>query len=256
MASTMNIASRIRRIALAVCMSALFCSCGGGTAGSGIGGGERVFEGSVFTFSNEPLANVDVTVDETGASAVSDSSGEFVLRTEIPTDTLTFHLKGRNLDTTFAVNVHKEVTTPSMRIDVKVQPDTSDVEVKQFAADVRMVGICSAYFSNQRVIRQTAHVPPGTTCTLRIELFGDGELRGNVPVGLEFRSCTPGAPWRPLVTGFTDNGIHLGIAKLYFEFQESPEFCKYRVLVPYHSDDDTPIRYDIETFAENALAAK
>lgn len=66
------------RLILALFFSAL-CGCAGGTKGTG----SKEFEGRLLDFNDAALSAVDVTLLETGDTAVTDSEGRFSLRARL-----------------------------------------------------------------------------------------------------------------------------------------------------------------------------
>ena len=65
-----------RSITLALLVSVLLLGCGGGTTGTGSTGASD-FRGRIALDNGTPLSGVEVTVSETGESAITDENGNF-----------------------------------------------------------------------------------------------------------------------------------------------------------------------------------
>ena len=238
-------------------MLTMLVACGGGTVGTGTGPSDsdtrRIYAGSVRTTSSDtPLAEVDVILQSTGESSVTDTAGNFSLQSVLLGSEATFILHGAKLDTTVLLTDIPE-KSPKVSVQILVDPVTQVAQVTNVAAQVGIVGVCDFYFENNEVIRQANRVPPGTVCTIGARVFGDGKALAAVPIALQRRACVPGAPWLTVVEGKTGIGINRGSAKLDFVFEDSFEACKYRVVIPYNYGRFKPSYFFIETFTEQGL---
>lgn len=225
--------------------------CGGGTSGSGI----RSFEGDITDESGSPLGNVRVTITATGDSALTDASGQFLIESDAGGSEVPFILESPKFLAHFTLSgINQDSSRVSVRL--KVDTKTDEVEISHFSVKVGIVGACNVYFENGEVIRQANRVPPGTRCAMNIQVLGDGVPRGNIPVALQYNSCTPGGTWETLQQTVTGIGKFRGEASLDFEFIDSATFCRYRVVAPFNYGNYRPVAYPIDTFTEQEFSAK
>ena len=223
-------------------------ACGGGTTGTGV----QTYEGQIVTTKEQPLQNVKVTILETGATDTTDANGSFSIPTEVSNSAVNLKLEGDNIDTTYQVKT-TSASDSKVRVTIHIDEVTRNVEVTEFAAEVAMVGQCDHYFQNDVVIRQTREVPPNTTCTLKVILYGDGKLQGDLPVELQVRGCDPFTMWHSIDTERTGVGLHRGVAQLSMDYQSSKVFCEYRVLAPVNVPGYSPLDYRVHTYRYEAL---
>jgi hypothetical protein len=238
----------------------LVAACGGGTVGTGTGPSDsdaaRVYAGSVSsTSSNAPISGVEVILESTGESAVTDTSGTFSLPSTMLGSEATFLLQNEQIDTSVSVT---DIPAKSPKVSVQISVDTTTqiAQVSDIAAEVGIVGRCDFYFENNGVIRQANQVPPGTICTVGARLFGDGKALAAVPIALQRRACVAGAPWETIAETKSGTGINRGKATMDFLFEDSIDACKYRVVVPYNYGHFKPSYFAIQTFTEQGLLAK
>ena len=222
----------------------LLNGCGGGTSGSGL----KSYDGIVASTDGTPLTGVNVTITSTGDSGVTNEKGEFSIASHASGDAVEILLESPMFSNSFVV---KNVPTTSSRVRVNVKVDTAQntVQVEEFGVRAGIVGLCDTYFENNEVIRQANEVPKGTICTIKLKVYGDGDLRSHIPVALQYAACPQGSPWTTLATGMTGVGTELGSEKLSFTFIDSPEFCRYRVIAPYKFQNYRGVKYPLETFS-------
>lgn len=235
----------------AVFVSVILVGCGGGTDGSGL----KTYEGNVSSKEGRVLSGVNVTIETTGESSVTNSNGQFVIKSDAYGAEVPFILESSEFENRFIL---KDITESSARItmDISVDTATDIIEVNNVRIRAWFAGLCDQFFENREVIRQANRVPPGTVCSLNVEVLGDGGRLSSIPVVLEVAACEPGSPWRDIKTVQTGEGPRAGSAEINFEFRDSASFCRYRVRV------DTPARnsrfavYPIDTFSEQEFQDK
>jgi len=71
-----------------------------------------------------------------------------------------------------------------------------------------------------------------------------------VPVALQYAGCSGEAEWRTIKIENTGTGKSRGFAEINFEFIDSAEYCRYRVVAPYYQTKTAPLVYPIDTFTE------
>ncbi len=99
--------------------------CGGGTTGSDGGGGARTLtlSGEVLATSGSPLKGYEVTILESGDSALSGENGEFVIEGMIETLNPTLLIQGEGVDTTVSMGEILEqdsVATVILSVDLEI----------------------------------------------------------------------------------------------------------------------------------------
>ncbi len=240
-------------LSLILCWLTLLAGgCGGGTSGTGIKSYEGVVKNAV---NDEPLPNVTVTEEETGASTVTDPRGQFLLVSEAKGEELQFHLESDEFESRFIVH---NVPEESARVTVEVAVDVQEhsIQVEQLSMRAGMVGACDRYFENHDVIRQSNRVPSNTLCTLKAIVLGDGQRRSNVPVALQVRACQIGAEWRTLQVVKTDSGVHRGVAQISFPYLDSISYCQYRLVAPFEYKDYRPVTFPLHTYTAQNVATE
>lgn len=241
--------SKIRLAVFLLCL--LIGGCGGGTSGSGI----KTYEGRVASVAGSALPGVNVTIESTGDSAVTDTLGAFVLKSDAFGAEVPFLIESPEFQNRFVL---RDVEEESSRItmEVTVNTVTDEVEVNNVTVRAQFAGLCDYYFENREIIRQANRVPPGTVCSLNVQVLGDGRRLTGVPVTLQYAGCEFGAPWNGLQTVITGEGAHAGSAEINFEFKDSNEYCRYRVLVPVGAGSSSFSTYPIDTFTEQEYFGK
>lgn len=227
----MNIAQRFFRIVftipIVIALAAGVSGCGGGTSGTGT----RTYEGDVSGSSGEKIANLTITLEQTGDSTITDTAGHFVLLSEA-TEEVTLLLDGANVHTSVSVpNVPVEST--KTWVTILLEADSNAAEVTQFSAKAHFVGLCEAYFADGDPMLQTRTLEQGTVCSLQVSVLGDGLPSGNVPIMLQRSACGDHAGWEDYQAAATAVGAGRGKAEIHFPFYDSVRSCRYRVLIPY-----------------------
>ena len=225
--------------------------CGGGTSGTGL----QTFSGQVKSSTGEPVAGATLTLASTGDTAMTDASGRFVLRSTVKLETTErIELLLESSQFTGTVVVPEGAVTEGsaqITVDIVFDPVTQTLEVTNFTLAVRMVGACQGAFENAEVIRQLVDVPEGIECSLEVELRGNGILRGNVPVMLQYRVCSgKSGVWQNQRGATTSTGADVGTARINFDFNNSRKFCRYRLVAPYNYRDYLPAVFEIQTLKE------
>lgn len=240
---------RIIRFISILFLIALFNGCGGGTSGSGL----KTYEGNIETTDGRALAGVNITIETTGDSSVTDNSGGFTIKSDAHGHEVPFLLESTEFQNHFIL---KDIPEDSSRITltVTVNTRTDTIEVSNIRVRAQFAGLCDFYFENREIIRQSNRVPPDTICSLSVEVLGEGRRLVDVPVALQYASCEANAEWKTLVTTYTGSGEHAGSAEINFEFKDSAEFCRYRVLAPVNGS--TFGTYPIDTFTEQEYFGK
>ena len=209
---------------------ALISACGGGSSGTGTT--TRVFEGTVLTISDHPVAGAVVTVVATGDSAVTGPDGRFSIATPAGPGDADLQIQAPGVDASVVVPALSDDAS-TVKLNVTVDPASEAATVNKFEVVSRIAGACSVYFVNDQVLLQTAPVPAGVRCTLKVWVNLNGVPQARVKFGLQYRSCDENAPWITLDTGTTFTGVHSGVGQLGFNFFDDPEHCVYRVVTPY-----------------------
>lgn len=245
-------------LAILSCIALVVLSgCGGGTSGTGL----QTFDGQVKSADGVPIVGASVTLTATGDSSLTDQQGRFVLRSAVDPKAdhkIEFLLEAEDFSGTFEVP-EGALTEGSSQItvDVVVDPVGRTLELTNFTLTVQMTGRCASAFSNDEVIRQILELPRNTSCTLDAELKGNGLLRGNVPLVLQYRACSgkPGV-WQNMYVSTTGVGDKLGKAQIPFSFSDSAKFCRYRVVAPYNYRDYRSAVFALQTLSEQAAQAE
>jgi len=250
---------KVRKFTLRVVQALLlvviftFANCGGGTAGTG-GSDIRVFEGRVLDPDKQPLSAVKVTLAETGDATVTDKNGQFAFAGTTVQGPVTFVLEAEHVAASFTVN-KTGLNNKRIFVNVTVDPGNNTIKIENYAAHVGIVGACDRFFENgEDNIRQANRIPQGTRCAIKVKFYSDGQRRANIPVGLESSPCGKDAHWRQVTTARTGGGEALGVTQLAFDFDNSAESCRYRVLVPYNVGGKWPLTFNIITFQQQADA--
>ncbi len=248
-----------RLLSALVCL-ALIClgtGCGGGTSGTGL----QTFDGQVKSADGAPIAGARVTLTATGDAAVTDVEGRFVLQSSLeikPEQRVEFLLQADDFSGTFVMpDGAVSEGSSQITIDLVVDPVSRTLELTNFTLQVQMIGRCAAAFSNGEVVRQIAEVPAETRCTLSVELKGNGLLRGDIPVVLQYRPCTgKKGVWKNLYTARTGVAADIGRVELPFSFVDSDKFCRYRVVAPHDYRDYRAAFFGIDTLGEQAAQSE
>lgn len=231
-------------------LALLACSalgaCGGGTSGTGM----NAYEGRVTDTSGAPVQGAVLTVESTGDSAVTDSNGDFLVQSTASGPEVV--ILAETADFSGHVTVRNVIAEHSrVRVNVTIDAVRQRASTTDFNARAQFVGLCDYYFENREIIRQANRVPKGTVCTLKIDLLADGERLDGAAVALQSATCERDAVWQTIQAAETGSEGP-GEAKISFKYVSSREYCRYRVVMPYHFGNAWPIYYPIDTFAEQA----
>lgn len=221
----------------------LLIGCGGGTSGSGI----KTFEGRVQAQNGVSISGVSVTIEETGESTVTDGEGRFTLASEADGPDVAFLVETPMQERRFTL---REISDDNARIALNIVFQPSSIDVTHLDLRARFAGLCDHYFENREIIRQANRVPPGTVCSINVEVVGDGSRLGKIPVALEYAACSADSQWNTLALVSTGEGRHQGFAEINFEYKDSKEFCRYRVRVLEELGSGLFVTYPIDTFTE------
>jgi len=219
--------------------------CGGGTSGSGL----NIYEGKVQTTTGLALSKVKVTIESTGDTTSTNDKGEFSLESEAAGLEVPFLLESDLFSSRFILEGASE-TEKRVNMKITVDTDSDTVSVERFAMRAAFVGGCDHYFENTNPIRQANKVPDNTVCTIKVYVYGDEKPLGNIPIALQYASCSKNATWETLETSTTGVGKNRGIGQMSFSYKSSPEFCRYRVVAPFHLATYHPLFHYIKTFEE------
>jgi len=236
---------------ISLCAVFFLAGCGGGTSGSGV----KSYEGTVTTKEGLEMSGVSVTIESTGDSSTTDASGKFAIQSDAYGPEVPLLFESPVFQNRFVL---RNVPVDSARItmDVTVDTKTDTIEVNNIGLRAKFAGLCDYYFENREIIRQANQVPRGTRCSLNVEVLGDGERLSDIPVVLEVAACDPGSLWSQVKEVKTGNGPHAGSAEINFEFQDSNDFCRYRVRVDNGDRNARSPSYPIDTFSEQAYSRK
>ncbi len=221
----------------------LLSNCGGGTSGSGL----HTYEGKIDSTEGNSLSGVNITIESTGDSTTTNDNGEFLIESEASGEEVPFLLKSPTFENRFIL---KDIPEDSSRItfDITVDTKSDTVQVNNVRVKARFAGLCDYYFENREIIRQANRVPIGTICSLNVEVLGDGRRLSNVPVALQYASCKPRAEWKTIKAVNTGELRHAGSVEINFEYIDSEEYCRYRIVAPVGGHPQGI--YPIDTFTE------
>lgn len=228
-----------------------FCGCGGGTSGSGI----KTYEGTVSTTDGRALTGVHITIEATGDNSFTDANGAFAIKSDASGQEVSFLLESPEFENRFVL---QDIPSDSSGITVEVTVDTETdvIQVSNVTLRAWFAGLCDQYFENREIIRQANRIPKGTVCSLNVEVLGDGKRLPNIPLALEYAACEPGSPWRVLQNASTGAGPRAGSAEINFEFKDSEQFCRYRVVLTERIGNSQVASYPIDTFSEQEFFEK
>lgn len=238
------------KLFLSIVLLLCHAACGGGTSGSGI----KTYEGRVYTTAGDNITDARVLIEDTGDSAYTDDQGIFRLQSEVSESEVTFLIETDQLTVRFPVKNTSDDYS-SVQLDVRIDLQTSKVHARELELDAWFAGLCDYYFENREIIRQANAVPAGTICSLNVRLRGDGRLLADTPVAVQYAGCEEKALWHTKAISRTGTDRHTGYAEINFEFIDSPEYCRYRVIAPYGPSSMKPVVYPIDTFTEQKFYA-
>jgi hypothetical protein len=229
--------------------------CGGGSEGTGSAISSRAgtLEGKVSSSTDLPIPGAIVTVAETGERVVTDAEGKFSV--EAPADTPSLTLAVTASSATGDVVLENVAVDPSTAANVSIKLDaaTHQIRATQVSATARIVGTCDSAFENDRVIRQGNHLDDGISCLAKVVVQSNGKNIGGIRVAVQHRACDITAPWQDSAIGTTNKDVHRGIAQVAFAFYTTPEFCQYRIVVPFNDPRFEPVIFEINTRQQQLL---
>lgn len=243
---------------LRTCLLAIFLlllpACGGGSAGTGLGGSGASIEGRILQ-QGTPISDATVTVIETGDSGTTNSNGNFSIPVSESLANYTLEIKINNSTQTVPISSSSTGSIINVEIDLhdienKPAPPLS---VKSLEVDGKIVGICDPYFENNRVIRQSNKAPQGIECTTKVNVTSEMKPLGGVRFAVQHRSCEAKSNWNTDAASETSVKFAPGIGQLQFKFFDDKKHCHYRILVPFETKGIKAIEIPIETFTSQAL---
>lgn len=221
----------------------LLSSCGGGTSGTGLGSSNRSITGTVLQSDGTPLIDATVTLVETGESDNTDAEGNFEIITNFEGETFSLLIENESITELVEVtDADNEVNT--IHIDIGLSTQQGIASVKKLTVEANIVGFCDPFFENRNRIKQANPVPPGTACTLKFWVKGDGKPLANVPGLLQYSGCL-GQDYQDLAGDKTNNE---GIGQVDFTYTSDGEHCLYRFSAPVNVTGVKPARIYIDTF--------
>ena len=208
--------------------SILLSACGGGSEGTGVSA--RSLEGKVISTEAQPLANVGVTLLETGDTDITDANGRFTL--PLPETESAVNLEVATPEFTQRVSLAPaDPDAISVSVALTVDQKNQSVSAKYINVWARIVGACDFYFENRMVIRQSNAVKGPLSCILRFFASGDGQKLARIHGEIEVRSCNSHT-WRPIADGSTGFGVNAGVGEIPFTFIDNERNCEYRLAAP------------------------
>ena len=223
-------------------------SCGGGTSGSGI----KSFEGRISESDGRGVSDALISVELTGESSRSNSDGEFIIQSSVSGPSVDFLIDTPSKQERFSLrNISEESSRVSIAIVLAAPgrtPEVHDISIRAW-----FVGLCAPFFFNGDTIQQKAPTPPGAICSLNVELLGDGERLSSAPLILQYAGCDENSSWQTLSQALTGTGRSAGAAEINFEFKDSPQFCRYRVVLGKSFGNFPFTRYPIDTLTEQGF---
>jgi hypothetical protein len=75
----------------------------------------------------------------------------------------------------------------------------------------------------------------------------------SVQLVLEYSSCDESQEWTPIAVAQTGSGRSAGAAEINFEFKNTPEFCRYRVVLQQAIGKFPFVTYPIDTLTEQEI---
>lgn len=245
--------NHIRTTLATLCVSCILLiplGCGGGTSGSGL----QTISGNITSTLGAKLGGVQVTVENTGDTGVSNAKGQFEVTTDSGDTQLDLLLESPKFISRYRVASQRNSRSS---VAIQINTDTDEATGVHLSLSVGVVGLCDYYFENtssiQQSIRQSNRVPADTTCSLNVELLGDGQRLADFPVVLEYSRCEENSPWYEVAAVRTGVSEHAGSAEIDFVFQDSADFCRYRVRPIVDGTGFPMVSYPIDTFTEQGF---
>ena len=217
-------------------------SCGGGSEGTGTS--NKSILGNILLEDGRPLDGADVTVIETGDSAITDSDGNFLIAAASSDSSLSLLIeKGEIHASAELTGLDSNAGTVQVQLTVKPQGDAALVAIDYVEIWARIVGDCEKYFRNSTTISQRGKVPKDLTCTLRFFASGDGRPLARIRGEIDVRSCNS-TTWRKIAEGLTGTGPTIGYGDIDFNYIDNARNCEYRLIAPIND----PQRRQFEVF--------
>jgi len=205
----------------------------------------KVLTGTVADTANDPIAGARVTVLETGDTASTDSNGQFEVEVNTASpDNLSVEVQTGVVAQTVSVPSESELGS---RIDVAIQVNVQQRTVstgKGLHVVAKIIGVCDFAFANNAVIHQGNALKRNTKCPVQVTVFLDNKPLSGIPFKIEHSRCAA-EKWKPLETGKTGKD---GVGTLIFTFNDTPEFCDYRIVAPDHYPGLKSIEFPVRTF--------
>jgi len=222
--------------------------CGGGSSGTG---STRLFEGTVVTSDRYPISGATVTIADTGDSTTTDPNGRFSVEAVTDSGNVDLTIEAGDVDTSVTVpDLSSDSST--VKVEVEIDPSTEIAEVDKFEVVSQVVGDCGQYFDNAQIISQIAPIPDAMVCTLKVTVNKNGQARGGVPFGLQYRKCADGEEWITEGEGKTLGGSKKGVGQLSFNFVNDLEHCVYRIVTPFEVEGVEAVVQQINTLTKQA----
>jgi hypothetical protein len=231
-------------LAFQIALFFILTSCsGGGSSGTGT----TVIRGQVFSSTNTPVANAELTVISTGDSATTDAEGNFVIETAPQTGSVELEIATAAGTDSITIN---DPDGEASSLNIQITLDESQgaiVSVDHLEISAGIYGACDRFFENRSIIRQSNALAVGTECTVKVWVFGDGKPLDDIPFVLEARGCAGINPWKIEAAGKTRE---TGVGQLSFIYKNDAPHCEYRIIVPYNVLGLQTTIYPIHTYTK------
>ena len=230
----------------ALVLSAVFLvlgACGGGSSGTGT---TRVFEGTILTTDNSPVAGATVKAASANEETSTDENGHFSLVTPAVSGNVKLDIITPTVAT--SVIVPSLSSDPStVKLDITIDPGSAAASVTKFEVVAKVVGACAQYFDNNQLISQVSVTPPNLRCTVRVLVNEDGQPQADVPFAVQYRACDPRSSWITVRKSTTLGGEDAGVGQLAFNYHDDEAHCVYRFVTPYGVEGVTGVVQEIHT---------
>ncbi len=223
--------------------------CGGGSEGTG---SLNTLSGVVSSVQSQPVAGALITVAETGQTTVTDSEGKFTIETPSEISDVTLAVSADSVDGNVVVN-NLPQDPSQVSLEIQVDPTTNSVEAIQVHVRAEVIGDCSRFFENKKVIRQGVRLDDGSICLVKVNARANSRALRNVQVAIQYRPCDGSLPWQTQSLTRTNGDIHAGITQIPFTFYNTPEFCEYRIVAPFEDPRYQSVIISIRTFQKQAF---
>lgn len=197
-----------------------------------------------------------MTLTETGQTAITDSEGIFSLSPPPEGAVVTLAVTAKNIEGDIIVKNVSSEPSSSVNVNIQIDPETNSIKADQLQASAFIVGLCDFAFDSGKIIRQTSHLDDGTSCVVKVILERNGRRMGGQVAAIQYRRCDGSTPWQTQSTATTAKDVHRGIAQVPFQFFNSPDFCEYRVVVPFEDIRYIPAIFPIHTFQKQSYGTQ